>query len=493
MLALRRGCKCLELDVWDGETSKDGEPLPVVFHGHTLTSKILFKDILRGVRSYMISNPDTYPVILSLENHCSHPFQKAMAKNLMDILNEFLHVPSESERNEELPSPEKLKGMVVIKGKRPPEPDEDPKENKPGDVGDEEEAPGKKPKIVPELANLTLFHGVKFKNFKSSLKEPPTHMHSIGETKIGKIISKQAANTTLWRQYNTHHMTRTYPAGSRVDSSNYNPTTAWAVGCQMVALNFQTSDAPLILNDGRFRADRRCGYILKPKALLDEGIQRDEDDFIVEQPSMDIPKATPKEEEGAFDFMMGNLEEILCGERTPSLAEHELLAEQPRVQRALVMQRIRTYQQNATNHVNEMRLRIRVVAASCLPKPKGEKKGEHIDPYVTVTLHDVKERGDGKATFLSANFKTDAVIDNGFCPVWKEKAFKEFTVVQPKVAMLQFNVMESDVGYDDFIADAAIPCHRLRTGYRSIQLYDRYNTRTGPFAFAKLLVQFQVV
>ena len=35
------------------------------------------------------------------------------------------------------------------------------------------------------------------------------------------------------------HIVRTYPKGSRVDSSNYNPQTMWNAGIQMVAINFQ--------------------------------------------------------------------------------------------------------------------------------------------------------------------------------------------------------------------------------------------------------------
>ena len=33
---------------------------------------------------------------------------------------------------------------------------------------------------------------------------------------------------------------RVYPAGMRIDSSNFNPVVFWMFGIQMVALNYQT-------------------------------------------------------------------------------------------------------------------------------------------------------------------------------------------------------------------------------------------------------------
>ena len=35
------------VDCWDGE---DGEP--IIYHGHTLTSKILFKDVVQACKKY---------------------------------------------------------------------------------------------------------------------------------------------------------------------------------------------------------------------------------------------------------------------------------------------------------------------------------------------------------------------------------------------------------------------------------------------------------
>ena len=67
----------------------------------------------------------------------------------------------------------------------------------------------------------------------------------------------------------SHCSSPSYPAGARVDSSNYNPTVSWHVGSQLVALKFQTSDdSPMTINDGRFRENGGCGYVHKPPTVL---------------------------------------------------------------------------------------------------------------------------------------------------------------------------------------------------------------------------------
>lgn len=63
--------------------------------------------------------------------------------------------------------------------------------------------------------------------------------------------------------YNKRQMSRVYPKGTRMDSSNYMPQMFWNAGCQMVALNFQTMDLPMQQNMALFEFNGQSGYLLK--------------------------------------------------------------------------------------------------------------------------------------------------------------------------------------------------------------------------------------
>ena len=93
------------------------------------------------------------------------------------------------------------------------------------------------------------------------------HMSSFSETAGHGHLNSFSIEMV---QYNKRQFSRIYPKGQRVDSSNYNPFIFWAAGCQMVALNYQTPDIFMQLNQGRFVSNGGSGYILKPWYLRDQ-------------------------------------------------------------------------------------------------------------------------------------------------------------------------------------------------------------------------------
>ena len=104
--ALYRGCRCIELDIWDGGKDQfTGRPIPIVYHGHTMVSKILFEDIIHCFKIFLTLHPKSYPLVLSLENHCSIPYQQVMASQLKSILGKLLYIPEEPSLSGPLPSP----------------------------------------------------------------------------------------------------------------------------------------------------------------------------------------------------------------------------------------------------------------------------------------------------------------------------------------------------------------------------------------------------
>ncbi|KAM9301877.1 1-phosphatidylinositol 4,5-bisphosphate phosphodiesterase beta-3 [Gastrophryne carolinensis] len=142
------------------------------------------------------------------------------------------------------------------------EEDEEPSDPKKSDEG----TASSEVSATEEMSNLVNYvEPVKFKSFDVASKRNKLYeMSSFVETKALEQLTKSPMEFV---EYNKKQLSRIYPKGTRVDSSNYMPQVFWNAGCQMVALNFQTLDLPMQLNMGIFEYNRRCGYLLKPEFM----------------------------------------------------------------------------------------------------------------------------------------------------------------------------------------------------------------------------------
>ena len=66
--SIKNGCRLLELDCWDGRNGVPDEP--IITHWYFMVGEINFKEVLINIKRWAFKKSE-FPVILSVENHCS--------------------------------------------------------------------------------------------------------------------------------------------------------------------------------------------------------------------------------------------------------------------------------------------------------------------------------------------------------------------------------------------------------------------------------------
>ncbi|CEF88526.1 hypothetical protein SNK03_011918 [Fusarium graminearum] len=498
--ALARGCRCVEVDCWDGYNGQ-----PEVNHGRTMTTSISFKEVMTTINKYAFVK-SKFPLWISLEVHCSPAQQATMVEIIKESFGSRLVTETLEAFPDKLPTPSELMERVLIKVKKPQikeEPIAAGNDFRGRRRGNSLNSPMMRPSVpdgtplmpsqsLPQSPMLTPSHSsrrlvsktrvntITEGQVQGMLSSSTSDNESVSEQPVKKVHNKTVKvlgdlgvycagvkfsgfDTVDAKQYNhifsfmessfakhsrakdqkmaldihnMRYMMRVYPDRTRITSNNFDPLNYWRRGVQMAALNWQTFDLGMQLNRAMFDGKDSSGYVLKPAELRD--IQ-------VLPYNADI--AEGKKERTVISFT------------------------------------------------------IDVISAQQLMRPANLPANKSMDPYVEVEVFHANDKRDKKEADSNLvlehdtplKYQTDVIRENGFNPLFDRTMKYTVTTKHPDLIFVRWSVKLSNDGesYNErpAVATYTAKLTNLKQGYRTLPLL---NHAGDQYLFSKLFCKIKI-
>lgn len=499
--ALKRGCRCVEVDCWNGNES------PVVMHGRTLTTQVSFKDVMSTISKYAFVKSQ-YPLWISLEVHCN-PAQQAM---MADIIKETCGsklVTEPLDASEQLPSPSQLMNRILIKVKKP-QAIEDPPPMPELPSGRRRGASLGSPYTRPlQLDNGTISAGLLPPGAYPPRSTPriinrPSFKYAASEGQESLSSSSTSDSESF-----TDDMARAAKESSRKHKTSNIIKVLGELGAYSAGVKFQGFDTPdsktynhifsfmenTFDRHSRTQEDKRAmvrhnmRYMMRvypngwrvqsgnfdPLKYWRRGVQMAALNWQTYDLGMQLTDA----------MFAGGTDQLGYVLKPSDLREIKMIPTVP--------------EEAGADHIKRERKNVNfsidVVSAQQLMRPKGLAPNRSVDPYIEVEVYHADDKtkdnkgvvGDGgldaSAKVGSSGLgtphrrRTQIVRDNGFNPVFGKKFNFALTTKYPDLVFVRWTVRCSSDGhnYNDrgaILATYTAKLSSLKQGYRTLPLYD---------------------